>query len=260
MKVTLKQHTGLEPFRTRRFCKKKDFAGIGQIKNKNRTSFNRLLTTSIELIKIQDNFSVTEIPLEKNRLQQLIEIIQTQINDCFFNALSESDKNNGLYEFQIDWLDLLGSSGQVEPSVSKIQHAPQGKDAAEVRNDIDRTIDHASQTYGVDPDLIKAVIRAESDFDSNSISSKGAMGLMQLMPETAKDLGVKNAYNPVENIMGGTRYLKGLLDRYDGDIPLALAAYNWGMGNVEKHPDRLPQETQTYIARVSQFLRQEKSS
>jgi soluble lytic murein transglycosylase-like protein len=82
---------------------------------------------------------------------------------------------------------------------------------------------------------------------------------MQLMPETAKEMGVKDAYNPFENVMGGTRYLKRLLDRYNGDVPLTLAAYNWGMGNVERHPNKLPQETRTYIVRVNDFLQEEKS-
>lgn len=80
---------------------------------------------------------------------------------------------------------------------------------------------------------------------------------MQLMPETAKELGVKNCYSAVENIMAGTCYLKKLLDRYDGNISLTLAAYNWGMGNVERHPEKLPQETRTYIARINDFLHKE---
>ena len=76
---------------------------------------------------------------------------------------------------------------------------------------------------------------------------------MQLMPETARDLGVKDPYDPAQNVMAGTRYLKMLLDRYNGNANTALAAYNWGMGNVERNPARLPEETKNYIARVTGY-------
>jgi soluble lytic murein transglycosylase-like protein len=156
-------------------------------------------------------------------------------------------------------MDFLPIGSRPASLLSKVQHASQNEDHIHSPPSIDRIIDHVSGRYDVEPSLIRAVIRAESDFDSNCTSSKGAMGLMQLMPETAQELGVKNPYNPVENIMGGTRYLKSLLDRYDGNIPLALAAYNWGMGNVERHPNRLPQETRAYIARVNEYYRNAKS-
>lgn len=114
-------------------------------------------------------------------------------------------------------------------------------------------IQKASRQYGVDAELIRAVIKAESNFNPRAVSHAGAQGLMQLMPATARGLGVSNSFDPEQNIMAGTRFLKGLLDRYRGDLDSALAAYNWGPGNVDRRPDRLPRETRDYLAKVKQF-------
>lgn len=126
--------------------------------------------------------------------------------------------------------------------------------AANPANGYDEVIQDASSRHSLDADLIRAVIKAESDFNSNARSNKGAMGLMQLMPDTARLLNVPDAYNPYANIDGGVRYLKMLLGRYQGDVTLSLAAYNAGSGAVDKHGGVPPYaETREYVRRVLQF-------
>ena len=118
----------------------------------------------------------------------------------------------------------------------------------------------ASRQYGVDPDLVRAVIQRESGGDPNSVSSKGAKGLMQLMDETASEMGVRNSRDPRENIMGGTRYLRILLNRFGGDVQLALAAYNAGPAAVEQYGGIPPyRETREYVGRVLETYRQAKT-
>ena len=116
----------------------------------------------------------------------------------------------------------------------------------------DDVIDHHATLQGVRADLVRAVIQVESAFNPRARSNKGAMGLMQLMPATARDLGVSNAYDPLENIRGGVAYLRSLLDQFNGNEELALAAYNAGAGKVIKYGGTVPpyRETRDYVSRI----------
>ncbi|MBF0154663.1 MAG: lytic transglycosylase domain-containing protein [Magnetococcales bacterium] len=120
----------------------------------------------------------------------------------------------------------------------------------------------ASQHFGLDSALVKAVIHAESAFNANAVSPKGALGLMQLMPDTAKRYGVNDAMDPVVNIVTGSRHLRGLMARFDNDLVLSLAAYNAGENAVEKYGNRVPPypETRQYVSRVLQYYRHYRES
>lgn len=121
--------------------------------------------------------------------------------------------------------------------------------------DYDKIISKAANKFNLDVALIKAVIKAESNFNHHAVSSKGAKGLMQLMPQTASALKVDDVFHPENNIEGGARYLRYLLNLYRGNLTLALAAYNAGEGAVAKYNYNIPpyRETQTYVKRVLAF-------
>jgi Transglycosylase SLT domain/Domain of unknown function (DUF4124) len=117
----------------------------------------------------------------------------------------------------------------------------------------DPFIDEHASSHGVDPELVRAVIQVESAFNPHAVSPKGAIGLMQLMPATAAELGVANPFDPEQNIGGGVRYLKRLLARYDDKVELALAAYNAGPGAVDRYGQKVPpyRETRDYVQKIT---------
>lgn len=120
---------------------------------------------------------------------------------------------------------------------------------------LDQIFDKAADKYNVPVELLKSVAKAESNFRANAVSRCGAQGIMQLMPSTAKGLGVTNSFDPEQNIMGGAKYISGLLKRYDGNTSLALAAYNAGSGNVAKYGGIPPfKETQNYVKKILGYM------
>jgi soluble lytic murein transglycosylase-like protein len=133
-------------------------------------------------------------------------------------------------------------------------------EAAEAPPALVRMVDGIAERHAVDRDLVHSMIRVESNYNPLAISDKGALGLMQLVPSTARRFGVSDSFNPAQNVEGGVRYLKYLLDHYKGDHLLALAAYNAGEGTVERFGGMPPfPETRSYVKRVGKELNETKA-
>jgi soluble lytic murein transglycosylase-like protein len=193
-------------------------------------------------------------PISKDQFYDIINQIKMRMDSKLMQAFSvETGGKTDVLSPMASMEPFHVSQTRNEINTSNKWRTVPNYDISDRDTNLDAIIAHAAKTHGVDEALVKSVIKVESNFHSNSTSPKGAMGLMQLMPETARELGVQNPYDPVENVGAGTRYLKMLLKRYDGNVPLSLAAYNWGLGNIERRPDQMPTETRQYVDRVTNY-------
>jgi len=178
----------------------------------------------------------------------------------FGHSLPGPDDATGLGEWSgiQGWLQVLGliQPGQESRGSEPDPSPPSSSSGQPLEQSFDAIVEKAAQANGLDPNLVRAVVKTESNFDHLAVSKAGAMGLMQLMPDTAKDLGVDDPFDPAQNVHGGARYLKLMLDRYSGDLNRALSAYNWGPGNLDRSTGFLPDETRSYIERVNEHYRE----
>ena len=181
------------------------------------------------------------------------ELKNTAIDEFSQHQASPVDQKDTL-KARLPFRQATQAGGSTD--VPDVKTSPQGAELTEQQM-IEQKVQKAAEKYNLPPELINAVIRAESNFEVRAVSSAGAQGLMQLMPATAKELGVKNPFDIEQNVDGGARYLRQMLDRFGGNLRKALAAYNAGPGTVCRYDGRVPYpETRQYVQRVLRFSRQ----
>lgn len=210
----------------------------------NHAQFEQLLDSVMEQAEQLDQLNA------QTQLKVLLETARLQL----FQGLFDTEARQG--DDLFGGMQMLpsispGQAGQQYATSRYIEQQPVVAEQPCEQVSIEQMIDQIAAEVRLSPELIHSVVATESDYQPQAVSPVGAEGLMQLMPETARELGVQDSFDPLQNLRGGSRYLKQLLDKYDGDLDRALAAYNWGQGNLDrKGLEQMPQETRDYLARV----------
>ncbi len=215
----------------------------------NRQLFKNVLADTVNSLKNIDNSQKKTIEIMKLAQIQMLQGLfsdeeEKDSNDIFTGVLN----SNRLCQLALQKSQIIDKYYSVQPALqqSSVQQMP---------NKIGQMIDQVAEKVCLAPELIHSVVATESAYDPTAVSHAGAQGLMQLMPETAQELGVKDSFDPLQNLLGGSKYLKQLLEKYDGDLDHALAAYNWGQGNVDRYGlEKIPQETRNYLAKIKTLL------
>lgn len=176
-------------------------------------------------------------------------------------AVSQKNKNTNNYQQQNNLYNSINNLETLNNTQNSIKIESTNKDKT-INERIDSAISIYSKKYGVDENLIRAIIKVESNFNPNTVSKAGAKGLMQLMPENCKDLGISDPFNIEQNIDGGTRHIKEYLDKYNGDVEMALMAYNGGPTRMARRGVKsindiykMPKETQNYVPKVMKYYK-----
>ena len=212
------------------------------------------METESDYVKVlsPDDISITYSGINPSTIPNIVEA-GAIIGYANGNDIKIVAEQSGMY------FDFIQRFFPGDSNLSKLKSIEYKTNTSDYKESVDASLmpyfTEASDKYNINIKLLLAVADEESGFNSNEVSDKGAIGIMQLMPSTAKELNIDNPYNPEQNILGGAEYLKGLLDKYDGNTDLALAAYNAGVNSVDKY-NGIPPYTETikYVKDINELI------
>jgi soluble lytic murein transglycosylase-like protein len=225
----------------------------------NRDAYGHLVFTESDDVKPQPQPSTTPISGEANKSSRYSGLVYWSNKDHRWKTVPTTNTSTMKAARQaaqeVDRLMALPvdrKTGRVKVGSQPVVPGAISQERQLSPEEVDKAIDAAARHHGVDPNLVRAVVKVESNYNPRAVSRKGAMGLMQLMPYTAKSLNVGNAFDPTQNVDAGVRHLKQLLENYNGNVELSLAAYNAGSGAVTRNGGIPPyRETRDYVKKIT---------